>query len=150
MLSIIAPSIYFIILTTLLIFDYKYHILPNKIVYPSLILVLALSWFFMGIVSSLIGGVIGLVAVLAPVLIFKIKAGMGDIKLGLLIGLMVGYPLVIVNALVTGIIGIVFSVLVIATKRNKPGKLFPFGAVMCLAAMITIIWGFEIWQLIAR
>lgn len=149
-MNIIAPAIYIVILTTLLILDYRHHKIPNKIVYPSLVLVLALSWFFMGIISSLIGGAIGLVAILAPVLIFKIKAGTGDIKLGLLIGLMVGYPLVVVNILVIGIFGVAIGVWAVATKRIRLGVMLPFGSFMCVATMITIIWGYQIWQLLGR
>lgn len=149
MLSIVTVAVYIILLVMLCILDYKYRIISNKLIYPGIAGVLALSWFGMGIIPSLIGGGIGLLIMLVP-LLFKAKVGMGDIKLGLLIGLMVGYPLIVVNILVSGVLSIILCVWLVATKRKKFGDLVPYGSLLCVATIITILKGYDLWMLITK
>ena len=151
MLDTIIPAVYIIILTMLAVLDFKYRIIPNKIIYPALILSLALSWFGIGMVSSLIGGAVMLAVMLVSLLFRKVmQVGMGDVKLGLLIGLMVGFPLISINMLFIGIAGIMVSVAVMIFKHRKGKDTLPFGTIMSIATILTILLGGNIWQLLVR
>lgn len=146
-INILAPAVYITLLVMLCVIDYKYHIIPNMIIYPGIFMVLTLSYFWIGIVPSLIGGAVVFVIMVLP-LLFKIKVGMGDIKLGLLVGLMIGYPLVVVNILVTGVMSIILCVFLVTTKRKAFTDLLPYGSLMCVATIITLIKGYDLWLLI--
>jgi prepilin signal peptidase PulO-like enzyme (type II secretory pathway) len=89
--------------------------------------------------SSLAGGGLGLVAMTLPFVIYRRGMGMGDIKLGALIGLMVGYPLVIVALLMAVITGGLVAALLLALN-------IPFAPFLATSAMVTLLWGQTIYQ----
>lgn len=70
--------------------------------------------------------------------------GMGDIKMACLIGLVTGYPLVIV-ALLIGILigGLVAIVYLLIFKRGRK-DVIPYGTFLAIGPMVTLLWGNEI------
>ena len=70
--------------------------------------------------------------------------GFGDVKLAGLIGLMVGWPNVLV-AVVGGIIvgGLVAAVLLLTRLKGRKDEI-PFGPFLSLTTMATIVYGREI------
>ena len=66
---------------------------------------------------------------------------MGDIKLGGLIGLMAGFPHVLLALLLSvmggGLIGIALLLLRIRGRKDA----IPFGPIMATASFVTLLWG---------
>ena len=141
----------------LLIVDLEHGILPNKIVYPGMVVALVLaalgsmcgfeprsvsdSGLGLWIVDAAIGGSIGFGLLLIVALISRGGMGGGDVKLAGLIGLVTGFPLVFV-AMFLGVVsgGLVAGVLLV-TKVKKRKETIPFGPFLCLAAVATLFWG---------
>jgi len=111
-------------------------------------LAFAFSFFWpgLGVVSSLGGGAIGLAAMALPFIIYRRGIGMGDIKLGAMVGLMNGFPLVFIALLLSVITGgLVGAILLISgiKKRRDP---IPFAPFLAVSAMVTLLWGQAIYQ----
>jgi leader peptidase (prepilin peptidase)/N-methyltransferase len=131
---------------TLTITDIERRLLPNRIVYPSILLAIAFCWAWpsSSAIEILAGGAIGVgIAVLIYLfsLLFGPEAfGMGDVKMIVLIGFVVGFPAVIVAVLLGTIAaGIVAAVLVVTRIRGlrdyvAHGPFLALGAVLALFA----------------
>jgi len=131
---------------TLTLTDLERRLLPNRIVYPSILLAVAFCWAWPDTswVWILAGGAVAVgIAVLIYLfsLLFGPEAfGMGDVKMIVLIGFVVGFPAVIVAVLLGTIAaGIVAGVLVVARLRGlrdyvAHGPFLAFGAIVALLA----------------
>ena len=128
------------------VIDLEQGLILNKLVYPAVLITLALVPFRpeITIVDSLIGGGIGLVFHLLPVVIYQGGMGWGDVKLGALVGLATGFPLVFVALLIAVVSGGTISIVLLALKLKKRSDTIPFGPFLCLGAMATLLWGSQI------
>ena len=127
----------------LLVIDLEQGLILNKITYPAMAaaLVIDVFWVRTGIVNSLIGGAIGFAFLLLPVLVYPQGMGWGDVKMAALIGLVTGFPLVLV-ALLLGVIGgglVAGLLLLFRIKKRKDA--IPFGPFLSLATIATLYWG---------
>jgi len=142
-------AIYAYLLILITLSDIQKHIIPNKLIIIGLVAAIVTGIIHGSIISTLIGGAVGLVIMLIPA-IFKAKVGMGDIKLGILIGLMVGYPLAITALILPWMLGLVVAGTLMISKRTIRGADIPFAVFLSASAIITMLWGGNIWQLLAR
>lgn len=137
-------------LTALLIYDLKWMILPNKLVYPLLWLAViqvlikvvifqdGLDGLMEAVWGLLIGG--GLFYAL-----FQLSAGKwiggGDVKLGALLGLIVGGPVAATLVIfIASFIGTIVSVPLLAINRLKPTSRLPFGPFLIAATVIVYLF----------
>lgn len=141
-------------LVALLVYDLKWLLLPNRIMYPlagvagllaAVELVTAdgpLSALFNVILAVAIGG--GIFYGLFQVSNGKWIGG-GDVKLGWLLGLVVATParavLVIFSA---AALGSLVSLPLLASKRLQRNSVIPFGPFLIIGAIITVLWGSDI------
>ena len=152
--------VYTCILIIIFVIDLEHQLVLNKVTYPSMIIAFGLSTLSPEIaevtplvggavgrlVSSVIGGAIGLAFMTLPLIIYRRGMGIGDIKLGALIGLMTGYPLVFVALLISVIGGGLISVILLAFKIRGRKDPIPFAPFMAASALVTILWGQTIWH----
>jgi prepilin signal peptidase PulO-like enzyme (type II secretory pathway) len=159
--------IFCLLLLILLVTDIEQMLIPNAITYPGYIIVFAISlaimllgvkphWyiampasgFFMIVnnylVNSLLGGVIGFILLFLVAILSRGGMAFGDVKLAALMGLMTGFPNIIV-ALFIGIIGggLVAGILLLAKLRGRKDPM-PFGPFLCLGGIAALLWGKEI------
>ena len=77
--------------------------------------------------------------------------GGGDIRLGLLIGLALGWPGVLVAIFLAYLIGSVVGLALIISGRKQWSSQIPLGVFLSAATVITMFWGEKIlawyWQL---
>lgn len=137
---------------TLTLTDLDSRLLPNRIVYPATLIAIAVSWAWpdSSFVEMLAGG---LVAILISVMLVLLSLpfgpsafGMGDVKMIILIGFVVGLPSVLIGVVVgTLAAGFVSGVLVITKIRGR-GDYIPHGPFLALGAVLALFWGPEIWD----
>lgn len=128
---------YAIILLSTLYFDWRYHIIPDFITYPSMGLVA--FWVLANPTQSLwvalFGGLVGVIIPWLAYLISKDCIGLGDLKLGALVGLMVGCPRIfLVWMLSIMLAGLVGSAILLLRKKEIIGYI-AFGPYICLATI---------------
>ncbi|MBI2304227.1 MAG: prepilin peptidase [Chloroflexi bacterium] len=125
------------------VMDLEQQLILNRIVYPSLALAILLSplWPGLGPVRSAAGGISFFVIMLVPFLIYRGGMGAGDVKLAALVGLVTGFPLVLVAAFVSFILGGLVAAFLLLTRLRGRREAIPFGPFLTLGAMFTLVWG---------
>jgi len=140
--------------------DLEQELILNIVVFPALILAFAFSFFWGGfeelwprigpgfVLSALLGGAAGFVLMLLPYLLTRGRGmGYGDVKLAAFIGLMSGFPLVLVALLVGIIAGGLVAVFLLLSRMVKSRKAaIPYGPFLAAGAMVALIWGDKIFQ----
>ncbi len=123
----------------LFVTDLKYGLIPDKIVIPGIILTLGL-----GILSGRLG-ISGMLAGLLVVAFFGFLIGVtrgrgmggGDLRLGFLVGLVSGWPKVLLAVFLAFILGAVVSLGLLALKKKKFGQTVPFGPFLIAATLVS-------------
>ncbi len=135
------------------VIDLEHKLILNRIVYPVTAVALLISIFLLPsgiagislpwseVVNGIMGGTIGFVLFLIPVLIYPVGMGWGDVKAAALIGVVTGFPLVFVAILIGVILGGLVAGLLLLLKVKKRREAIPFGPFLSLATIITLFWG---------
>jgi prepilin signal peptidase PulO-like enzyme (type II secretory pathway) len=137
------------LLLVIFVYDLKYYLVPNIIIFPAIILTFVFDlylWWNVGLfsvfMSSILAAVIAGGFFLILVLISKEKwMGMGDVFIGILIGLILGFPQVLVALFLAFWIGAIFSIFLLLLKKKNLKSKIPFGPFLVLATIISIFWG---------
>ncbi len=141
--------------------DWEHKLILNKITYPAAVVALIIlaidsllpptglftHRIFMpetSILSGVIGGVVGSVFFLVVALIKPEGMGVGDIKLGGLIGLAAGFPLMIFALLIGVFIGGLVAVALLLLKVKGWKDIIPYGTFLAIGPIIALLWGREI------
>ncbi len=139
--------------------DMEHQLILNKIVYPSAVVALIISIFlppseifllpWPASINGIIGGATGFVYLLIPFLIalpiYKGEGmGWGDVKMAALIGLVTGFPLVLVALIMASVLGGLVAVVLLLLKIKKRKETIPFGSFLSLATIATLLWGSNI------
>ena len=152
--------IYTSLLVIIFVIDLENRLVLDKITYPAMILALAFSFFWPGlgvisalggvplgrVLSSLAGGALGFVAYALPLVLSRGGMGWGDVKLAALVGLMTGFPSVIVAVLLAWITGGLVAGVLLAFRIKGPKDPIPSATFLATSAMVTMLWGQAIWQ----
>ena len=138
----------------LVVLDARWFWLPDRIIYPLCVIafidILFISLSTQTLGSNLLGSIIGILIISGSFYLLYLLSkgkwiGGGDVKLGFLIGLLVGGPLhsilVLFLASTTGTISALPFLINGKLKRNS---LLPFGPFLILATIITVIFGASI------
>jgi len=140
-----------LLLFALSVIDFRCHIIPNRIVFVgSLFALLFLSLQgTSALKDGLIGGIIGGggfagVWFLGRLIYKKDTMGGGDIKLAALLGLFLGWRMLLVNvSLVFVLIAIIGWAGILLRKMNRKSEI-PMAPYFAIAAVISIYFGYDI------
>jgi len=130
---------------TIAVFDIKYLLIPDEVLVlmvgaAGLRLILTQQWMYLvfGILSSLLP--------LSLWLLTKGKGmGLGDVKLGFLMGLVLGFPQILVAYFVAFLTGAVTGVILILTKQSNLKAKIAFGPFLLLGMLVAKLWGMNLW-----
>jgi leader peptidase (prepilin peptidase)/N-methyltransferase len=157
---LVVRSIFVLVLVQVIFFDFEYHLILDRVIFPSMALALGLSvlgkpWWpggtFVanGIVlgrpfldAILMGVAVGLLFLLLAFLgaaIFKAEAlGFGDVKLALFMGLLLGWPYTL-TALFDGVVlAAVGAIAFIAMHRSLKGTI-AYGPYLAAGALLVLL-----------
>ena len=148
------------LLVVVALIDFERGLILNKIVYPTTLVLIAVAPFWAemslersflssdsmlaSLSNSLLSGVGAFLVVLGIILLYPQSMGGGDVKLAGVIGLLVGYPSVLVAlwvATVSG--GLVAIPLLVSGKRGRKDAM-PFGPFLSLGALVGLLAGSDI------
>ena len=87
------------------------------------------------------GGGLGFILLLLVAIISRGGMGFGDVKLAALMGLAIGFPLVMFSLVFGAMLGGIIGAALLVSKKRSRRDAIPFGPFLALAAMITMLWG---------
>jgi prepilin signal peptidase PulO-like enzyme (type II secretory pathway) len=135
-------AVYLLLLFTVVVIDLEHRRVPNRLMVATAVLAGSAS-LLMGappLVSMVMGGIVGLVIFLLLALLGRGALGAGDVKLAGVIGLIVGYPSVLL-ALIMGIfLGGIAAAILLISRKVAPHSYIPYAPYLATAAAITLLW----------
>jgi prepilin signal peptidase PulO-like enzyme (type II secretory pathway) len=142
------------VLSTVFIIDLKVGLIPDKIVFPA-VLVSILYW-----IIGIMGGFGGsweefawaLICASGASLFFAFLIlvtrgrgmGWGDVKFVFFLGLILGFPNILIGLFLSFLFGAVISLLMIFRGKKSFGATVPFGPFLSLGTIATILYGEKI------
>jgi leader peptidase (prepilin peptidase)/N-methyltransferase len=139
-----------ILLLFILIIDYRYYIISDTAVFvlTCLVVVYRIALVAAGIMQ--LNDLLSAVSAMAGSVLFfwllwfltKGKGfGFGDVKLAVPLGLLVGWPEVIIWLFSSFWLGAIVGIILIMLGKAKFGKPIPFGPFLIIGTLISLIWG---------
>jgi len=137
-------------LIIIFVYDLKYYIIPDKIIYPAITIallynilysyfILHTSYFILNTIYAAFGSAAFFLVV---VLVSRGKwMGVGDIKLAFFIGLVLGWPNILVALFLAFFIGAIIGVGLIAGHKKSLRSEVPFGPFLVVGTFIALFWG---------
>lgn len=148
-LLLLACGYLVVIAVPLSIIDARSHRLPDRIVYPSILIALLLltaaCWLRADPAAALRTGLGGLVlgaGYLLLRLLYPAGMGLGDVKLAVLLGLYLAYlswPHLFYGTVLTFLLGGFFGLMLILSRRGRPDSAIPFGPFMLAGTMLALL-----------
>ncbi|TSC91489.1 MAG: leader peptidase (prepilin peptidase) / N-methyltransferase [Candidatus Berkelbacteria bacterium Licking1014_96] len=145
---LIIPIFYLFII--IFFYDLKNFIIPDVLLVLLFLIILIFDIIKLGrseisLVNLFWGVIIGGGLFLLLVIFSREKwMGWGDVKLGFLLGLLLGYPYIVVSLFLSFISGALVSIILIFAYGRKLKSQIPFAPFLILGAMIAIFWGEKI------
>ena len=148
----------FIVSSLIIIFvtDLKYMIIPNEIIYPAIVVAFLYQFLqltthnlqlsdFKPLAVVLLSGILASAFFLFFVLISGGKGmGIGDVKLGFLMGLFLGWSNIFAALFFAFLIGAIIGIgLILAQKKTLKSEI-PFGPFLVIGTFIALFWGKEL------
>ncbi len=135
----------FSLLLVITVIDINHHLIPDEYALTAVLLAFLITFLPSSPQSlehiawgALVGG--GFLA--AIVLVSKERwMGMGDISLGLILGLLVGVSGSLVGLMFAFVVGAVVSLLLIATRAKSLKDAVPFGPFLIFGTLVSTFWG---------
>ena len=147
-LSLISVIYYLFIVSCLIVIffaDLRYGIIPDKILYPAVFVVFVFTilntqYLILNIVFSAIGSFLFLF-----ILYFITKRrgmGFGDVKYAFFMGLLLGFPAVVVGLYIAFLTGAVAGIILLVWQKKRiRGTTIPFGPFLVIGTYISLFWG---------
>lgn len=147
----------FSFLIIIFVYDLRYYLIPDKVIYSAI----AISFlyillnvfdhidrgldFWEPLLNSLVGALIGLLPFLLIFLISRGKwIGFGDVKLGLLMGLFLGWPNIILALFLSVFLGAIMGIGLMLLGKKKFSSEIPFGPFLITGTFMSLFWGNQI------
>ncbi|MFH1667771.1 MAG: prepilin peptidase [Candidatus Komeilibacteria bacterium] len=144
--------LYYLIATSFLIvifvFDQKHGLILDIVSIPLIIIAIIFTFILQqDILTYLLAGLVGFAWFGWQYAISKGKwIGGGDLRLGLAMGLLLGWPKIIIALFMAYIVGAIVGVYLLATKKKNRQSQIPFGTFLSFATIIVWLWGGYLWQ----
>lgn len=149
-----------VLMAILFVYDSRWSILPDKIIWPLVAVsavLFAVRMLWLGTTAATI--VCEFVYCLLPIagiygLLYLVSQGrwigLGDVKLGVAMGLMLGWQLALVALFVANLLGFLYvSPLLLARKLERTSRM-PFGPFLIAATVVAMLFGAELTALYLR
>jgi len=146
-----------VILLILFLYDFKYYLIPDIIVLPAIALALFINLVIAAVGNSSLDFLIsqffnfsisGLLAGGFFLLLFVISKGKwiggGDVRLGVMMGVWLGWPDILTALFFAYIIGALAAVPLLLLKKKNLKSAIPFGTFLAVGTAGAVFWGREI------
>ncbi|MBD3282230.1 MAG: prepilin peptidase [Candidatus Portnoybacteria bacterium] len=136
------------LLIVIFVYDLKHYIVPDQIIYPAIVFVFLYKITFLFLINNLLfilyyflAAVVGGAFFLAIVLISRGKwMGWGDVKIGFLMGLLLGFSGLIVALFLSFLSGALISVILLSLKKKGLRSEIPLAPFLVFSALAVLFW----------
>lgn len=142
--GLVFYAIIFSLLMVVFVYDFRSELIPDEFVWVGLAIALLGSWYFggFGLTNMIIGSLICGTIPLLLVLVSREKwMGAGDIKLGFLVGAIVGYPRALFLIFASFVLGSIVGLIYMGLGKKKMKDSLPFAPFLIASALLALIWG---------
>lgn len=135
-------------LILLFLYDFRYYLLPDKITIPGIILAFGINLLLgYSIISLLIGAMLGAGFFLIQFSVSSGKwVGGGDIRMGALMGAMLGWPATVMALFLSYVMGAIFGIALMMRGEKTLKSHLPFGTFLAVGTYIVMLYYHQIFQ----
>jgi prepilin signal peptidase PulO-like enzyme (type II secretory pathway) len=146
--------VYGVALAILFVYDFRWYLLPDRVVLPLIAIAAAQAVTVQAVTAGSVGeGAVNIVLSISAIgglyyVLFLLSrgkwVGFGDVKLGVFMGLALGWQLALLTVVLANIIG--FLMVVPGMLSGKLGRTsrIPFGPLLILGFVLSGLWGQDI------
>jgi prepilin signal peptidase PulO-like enzyme (type II secretory pathway) len=134
------------VMMVIFIYDLRWYLILDIVTLPACLIILIFNLVLgFSLWNLLISGIIGSSFFLIQFLISNGKwIGGGDIRLGLLMGLALGWPGVLMAIIISYFIGSIVGIGLILAGKKQWGSEVPLGVFLAVGTIITLFWQAQI------
>ena len=131
-------------LIVIFVYDLKHYLIPDKVLFPAIIVALVYDLFN---INCLVAAGVASGFFLTIFLISKGKwMGFGDVKLAILLGLILGWPNILVGLFLAFLFGAIIGLIMMVFEKKNLKSEIPFGPFLITGTLIAMLWGNSIIQ----
>lgn len=139
-------------LIVIFVYDLKYYLILDKVIYPAIVLTIVYDLWKSDFLLSIFGKSDFLISAIGAAAFFGLIVfvsrgrwmGIGDIKLGFLMGLLLGWPGVAAALFLAFMSGAIIGIgLIVASKKTLKSEV-PFGPFLVAGTLVALFWGEQI------
>lgn len=140
-LTLVVAWLYGFFLLAVIVIDFEHHRVLNVMLAPTAVVaaILSLLPFTPDPMNTLLGGVVGFGVFLLLALIGRGALGMGDVKLAGVIGLMTGYPGVLVALIIGALVGAGAALLLLIMRKATRKTAIAYAPYLAFGAFV-VLW----------
>lgn len=130
-------------LVIIFVYDLKYYLILDKIILPAVLFAVACSFFLnYSILNLFFAALLGGGFFLLQFLVSKGRwIGGGDIRLGFLMGIILGWPHILTALFVAYLLGSIISLALLFFGKKSWTDKVPFGTFLTVATFLTMLYG---------
>lgn len=144
-----------VMLVALAVYDIRWYLLPDKLVFPLVVvgLVTGITRFYFveeaGIAETLLQMIIGVLVISGLYFVLHQLSngkwvGFGDVKLAVFIGFVLGWQSALLALFLANLIGLAVVLPLLITKKIHAKSKIPFGPFLIIASFVAFLWGEKI------
>jgi prepilin signal peptidase PulO-like enzyme (type II secretory pathway) len=144
-----------VILVALAVYDIRWYLLPDKLVFPlvgiGVVIAVTRFYFVEGLSIGAAALEMGLGVLMISGLYFVLHqlssgkwVGFGDVKLAIFIGLVLGWQSALLALFLANLVGLIVVLPLLVIKKIHAKSKIPFGPFLIVASIIAFLWGEKI------
>ena len=140
---VIFLLLYTAILVLLTVTDMEHRLIQNVVILPAILLALLgavvspnINWQL-----SLLGGAVGFIIFYLLALLARGGLGSGDVTLSAFLGLIIGFPHIIIALILGMFLGGIVSALLLITRQVTFKSFIPYGPFLIVTGWAMLVWG---------
>lgn len=147
-LHLVLVSAYTAILILITVTDLEHRLIFNVVTLPSILLALGAAFFTPNLAwpSALVGGAAAFVIIYLAALLSRGGLGEGDVTLSTFLGLIIGFPFILLSLGFGVFLGGFIAALLLITRRVGLKTFIPYGPFLTITGWIMLVWGVQIWD----
>jgi leader peptidase (prepilin peptidase)/N-methyltransferase len=150
-LQLLLISVYTCMLFLVFVIDLEHRLILHVVIFPAIAIAILGSFVYpgMGVRRALIGGALAfgffyLVVIIGRLLFRRTAMGGGDVHLAAFVGLITGFPDVILALIISISLGGLVSLILILTRVKKLRSYIPYGVFLAVGGLVVLVFGQEI------